>query len=551
MLPRSWSRGSGSGCKDELWTYTPANGKAIVARDAPKVDGKKTGRRLVPGETFMVTQTKKVGEVTFLRLAGGEGWLFDTKPGVGLVATKGPPPEAQDPGTEGAAGGDAAPAPLEPWAVCAPPPPPVEPWAAKAEEPLDREDTRMPDVERSDDDFPREFQFVAAHDLEGRAQDWNGPMFFSEDGTFRREDGWFGTGDKGSWEATSSTHLTLRWEGFDAEVVTSDDQGRSFKNESGFALTMKEGEPPGWFLDKFHTPRTEEHHGTFLQLCLACCPASVTEHDEMQVPVHKAWGYIENAVTKFDEGIDAIEGQMVDVLAHVSHGVDSMRDAVVDSLGLDEKFKSVSDNTLDEVAPKAGDMVIEDAVHFIPSFRRLDNATPQDLQGASKAACSDTILSFRAKIHDFCDDVVEALKEGADMLASALRCLYKVASWILRACREGVQMAVDLLKKVIPDCCEAACLSCAGLGAKLIKWVTTVFNKIVDVVEDLIQRALRTFGVPDWICEKVDFNGNANADNATDDDEPMKAKREKRLQATQGEYAPAQQAMDGADDVVV
>jgi hypothetical protein len=391
---------------------------------------------------------------------------------------------------------------------------------------------------------------MAAHDLEGRAQDWNGPLAFGEDGTFRREDGWFGAGDKGSWEATGSTHLVLRWEGFDTKILTSDDLGRSFKNEGGFSLAMQEGEPPGWFLAKFQAPK-REHHAHCLQLFMGCCPTSVTEHDEMQVPKHQMWGYVESAVTKLDAGIDAIEDQMEDVFATVAEGVDCIREGCFLALGLDEKFKRVSDDTLDQVAPKAGDMVIEDAVHFIPSFKRLDRATPQDLQGASKAACSHTILSFRAKIHDFCEDVVEALKEGADMIASALSCLYRIASWILRACREGVQMAVNLLKEVIPDCCEAACLSCAGLGAKLIEWVTTVFHKIVDMVEDLIKRALHTFGVPDWICEKVDFNGNASADNATDDDEPMKVKLAKRLQATHGESAPSQQAMDGADDAGV
>lgn len=423
--------------------------------------------------------------------------------------------------------------------------PEKEPWAM-AEETVEQERTRLPDVERADD-LPREFQFVAAHDLEGRAEDWNGPLVFCEDGTFHREDGWFGAGDKGRWEASGGKRLLLTWEGYGPEIVVTDDLGRSFGNESGFALTMEEGEPPPWFLSQFQKG-SSEHHGHFLQLCLSCCPTSVTQHDESEVAVHQMWGLVESAVTKLDEGIDAAEASMEHVLAQVADGVDDLRDGVVDALGLDEKFKSVSDNTLDEVAPKAGDMVIEDAVHFIPSFKRLDDATPQDLQGASRAACTDTILSFREKIHDFCEDVVEALKEGADMIASALSCLYKVASWILRACREGVQIAVDLLKKVIPDCCEAACLSCAGLGAKLIMWVASVFTKIVDMVEDLIKRALHTFGVPDWICEKVDFNGNASADHATDDDEPVKVKAAKRIKAEQGEDAPTQQAMEGADD---
>ncbi|CAK0793440.1 unnamed protein product [Prorocentrum cordatum] len=96
--------GAAAACpQDETWTYTPPNGKDIVARSAPSFQARRTGRRLAPGETFAVTQTKKVGEVTFLRLAGGEGWLFDAMPGVGTVATR-----AAAPAPPVAPGGDAA-----------------------------------------------------------------------------------------------------------------------------------------------------------------------------------------------------------------------------------------------------------------------------------------------------------------------------------------------------------------------------------------------------------------------------------------------------------
>jgi hypothetical protein len=238
-------------------------------------------------------------------------------------------------------------------------------------------------------------------------------------------------------------------------------------------------------------------------------------------------------------GIDAVQDKADDMVEAVSDAVDGVRDAVVDSMGLDEKFVEVSDNCLDDIAPKAGDLVIEEASNFIPFLKTLDDALPQDLDGAAKEACTSTILSFRDKIHDFCQDVVEHLKEGADMIGAALKCLYKVTSWIFRACKEGVEAAVYLLKKVIPDCCEASCLAFTGFAARLGQWTSTVCNQIVDMVEDFLKKALRQVGVPEFICDKVDFNGNSSADDASDEDEPLNRRR-----APKDEGAPAQEAME-------
>jgi phage-related protein len=255
-----------------------------------------------------------------------------------------------------------------------------------------------------------------------------------------------------------------------------------------------------------------------MQACLFCCPASVTEHEEgePETIIHQLWEHVESVVEKIDDGIDAVQDKVEDVVEAVVDAVDDVRDAIVDALGLNDKFVEVSDNALDDIAPKAGDVVIEEASNFIPAFQKLDDRVPQDLDGAAKAACAATILGFRGKIHDFCQDVVELLKEG-------------------------VEKAVELLKAVIPDCCEAACLSCMGLASKLGQWISTAFNRIVDMVEDFLKAAMRTFGVPEWICEKVDFNGNASADNANDDDEPLNHHHH----ALKDEDAPAQQAMGG------
>jgi translation elongation factor EF-G len=278
-----------------------------------------------------------------------------------------------------------------------------------------------------------------------------------------------------------------------------------------------------------------------MKACLFCCPTSITEHEgEPETFAQKVWDKVEHAVEKLDDKIDKIEEKIEDVLEKVVEAVQDTQESMLRAIGLDDKFKQVSDNTLDDVAPKAGVMVVDDAKTHIPAFESLDKATSKDITGEAQAGCQDTILSFRQKIHDFCDDVIEFLAEG---IQGAVNCLHKVVSWILRACKEGVKFAVDMLKKVIPDCCEAACLSCMGLTAKLAHWIATVMNKLIDMVEDCIKAGLSAVGVPEWICEKVDFNGDnkPDPDKTDDSDEPLKTQKSRM---TDGEPAPKQEEME-------
>jgi hypothetical protein len=249
---------------------------------------------------------------------------------------------------------------------------------------------------------------------------------------------------------------------------------------------------------------------------------------------------IPGSIQKLDDAIDAVEEKAAEVLEDVVEAAQDAQEAVLRALGLDDKFKEVSDNTLDEVAPKAGTMVVEDAAEFVPAFKQLDKATPQDLTGAASEGCTDKILSFREKIRDFCDDVVEFLAEG---LGAIVSCLYKVVNWIMRACKEGVKFAVDMLKKVIPDCCENACLSCAGLATKLAAWIAKVMNALINMVEDCIKKFLSACGAPDWLIEKVDFNGDnkPDPDKTDDNDEPVK---KKKAREAGGEAAPQQETME-------
>jgi len=237
----------------------------------------------------------------------------------------------------------------------------------------------------------------------------------------------------------------------------------------------------------------------------------------------------------FDHVAESIGDKVTQVVQNVSGGV-------IDSLHLDEKFKTMADNVLDQIAPKAGELTIDEAQKFIPAFKKLDQATSRDFDGEATEACTTQIFGYRQKIHDFCEDVSEDVADcltgqTSDPTTGILRCLYRVVSWIMRACKEGVQTAVELLKKVIPDCVEPCCFSCLGLEGKVVGWVTATFNKVVDILEVVIQEALRSVGVPDWICDKVDFNGNASADHAQDDDEPAKARKAREVAA---EAAPSQ-----------
>jgi hypothetical protein len=249
---------------------------------------------------------------------------------------------------------------------------------------------------------------------------------------------------------------------------------------------------------------------------------------------------VEDAVEKLDDAIDAVEEKAAEVIEDVVEAAQDAQEAMLRALGLDDKFKQVSDNTLDEVAPKAGVMVVDDAAEFVPAFKQLDKATPQDLTVAASEGCTDKILSFREKIRDFCDDVVEFLAEG---LSAIVSCLYKVVNWIMRACKEGVKFAVDMLKKVIPDCCEKACLSCAGLATKLAAWIAKVMNALINMVEDCIKKFLSACGAPEWLIEKVDFNGDnkPDPDKTDDNDEPVK---KKKARETDGEAAPQQETME-------
>jgi len=389
-----------------------------------------------------------------------------------------------------------------------------------------------------------EFFLNAVHKLaeeEESDQNWEGKLFFTNDNKFHREDGWTSKGAAGTYMVSSDyKDLILKWDGEDLvqETLTTEDLGTSFSNEAGFTLTMEaDQKPPEWFRNKF----TDLDDGRCMKACIFCCPASVTQHEgEPETFAQKMWDVMEDAVEKLDDAIDAVEEKVGDVMEDIVDAVEDTNEAILRALGLDDKFKQVSDNTLDDVAPKAGDMVVEDAANFVPAFKQLDKATPgTDLTGEASKGCSETILGFREKIHDFCEDVIEFCAEG---IKGIVNCLYKVVSWILRACKEGVKFAIDMLKKVIPGCCETACLGCMGLTAKLASWMAKVMNNLINMVEDCIKAGLRAVGVPEWICEKIDFNGDnkPDADNTNDDEEPLKKKKAREA----GEQAPQQEEME-------
>jgi len=75
--------------KTTLWVYKPCNGKMIEVRREPEITGEKAGVRMCPGDAFNVVEERN-GEqnILFLKLADSRGWLFDQKPGVGVMCMR-------------------------------------------------------------------------------------------------------------------------------------------------------------------------------------------------------------------------------------------------------------------------------------------------------------------------------------------------------------------------------------------------------------------------------------------------------------------------------
>eukprot|EP00449_Zooxanthella_nutricula_P009942 CAMPEP_0198513768 /NCGR_PEP_ID=MMETSP1462-20131121/16266_1 /TAXON_ID=1333877 /ORGANISM="Brandtodinium nutriculum, Strain RCC3387" /LENGTH=478 /DNA_ID=CAMNT_0044243193 /DNA_START=21 /DNA_END=1454 /DNA_ORIENTATION=- len=72
-----------------FWRYIAKDGLPIFVRSEPDIDGPKTQVTLQPGELFCVTEEKRgPKDVMYLALADGSGWLFDSKPGFGVMCQR-------------------------------------------------------------------------------------------------------------------------------------------------------------------------------------------------------------------------------------------------------------------------------------------------------------------------------------------------------------------------------------------------------------------------------------------------------------------------------
>jgi len=68
------------------WRFDAGDGLHLDIRATPGLRAMRTGKHLLPGEEFQVSEELHVQTgVLFLRLADGRGWVFDKKPGVGRM----------------------------------------------------------------------------------------------------------------------------------------------------------------------------------------------------------------------------------------------------------------------------------------------------------------------------------------------------------------------------------------------------------------------------------------------------------------------------------
>mmetsp|Transcript_89401 Transcript_89401/g.233153 ORF Transcript_89401/g.233153 Transcript_89401/m.233153 type:complete len:252 (+) Transcript_89401:20-775(+) len=81
--------------KTTTWVYKPINGKMIEVRLFKTCSNgreDRAGHRVIPDEAFDVEEehlaTQDGEKIVYLKLADGRGWLFDHKPGVGVMCVR-------------------------------------------------------------------------------------------------------------------------------------------------------------------------------------------------------------------------------------------------------------------------------------------------------------------------------------------------------------------------------------------------------------------------------------------------------------------------------
>jgi len=81
--------------KTTTWVYKPINGKMIEVRVFPTCSNgrdDRAGHRVIPDEAFDVEEerlaTQDGERILYLKLADGRGWLFDQKPGIGVMCVR-------------------------------------------------------------------------------------------------------------------------------------------------------------------------------------------------------------------------------------------------------------------------------------------------------------------------------------------------------------------------------------------------------------------------------------------------------------------------------
>lgn len=233
----------------------------------------------------------------------------------------------------------------------------------------------------------------------------------------------------------------------------------------------------------------------------------------------------EDAAANFQDFTEDVREKVEDAEDDITDFAEDMVDDVMEKLGdtlaplFQTRLGDISTQTLEFMAPKCGETAVSKMVEKYPKLAEADKAVEQvDLVTMATDAATAAVMSFKDTILDFCGDVVERIQAGFDCVTAAWKTLRKVLVMLLRALQGGVQTAVDTVKGVIPDCCESCVGSCFGVS--IAKVVKDCYDVLVNVVEDFVKAALRTYGIPKAITEKIEWSD-------IDPDKPLSAPKSK------------------------
>mmetsp|Transcript_11845 Transcript_11845/g.30358 ORF Transcript_11845/g.30358 Transcript_11845/m.30358 type:complete len:229 (+) Transcript_11845:105-791(+) len=172
---------------------------------------------------------------------------------------------------------------------------------------------------------------------------------------------------------------------------------------------------------------------------------------------------------KIDDFTEAVENKAHETLGHL----------------FEPHLEKAVDSTLSWMGPASGEHSVDKMVEKFPKLEKFDSLQDQAKDAAVSAVMGmkDVIMAF---VRDALHDPQSAFK--------------KVGTMLLRAGHQACQRAIQVIKDLIPDCCEGLCFP----KFDMMEIVTQVYTRIKEEMKTFLKGHIMSSGVPVVLTPVVD-----------------------------------------------